>query len=488
MKSDHDFTLKDFRPVATDLLIGSAWRAGQGARIEVVDPADGKSLTTISNASVADAMAALDAATAAGKDWAATPPRQRGEILRRAFEAMTRETEWLAALMTAENGKPLAESRGEIAYAADFFRWYAEEAVRMLGEVSLAPAGNARLMVEYQPVGPCLLITPWNFPAAMVTRKIGPALAAGCTVILKPAIETPLTALAIAQLLLEAGLPPGVLNIITPQDPAPVSAALMKDQRLRKISFTGSTPVGRLLLKGAADNILKASMELGGNAPFVVLDDADIDAAIEGAMIAKMRNGGQACTAANRFYVQRGIAKAFTDRLVSRMGAVRMGRGDASDTTLGPLITQKAVSKVAALVGGALGEGAKCLLGGKSIDGKGYFYPPTVLADVPPGAAILKEEIFGPVATIVTFDDVEDAIAMANDTEFGLVSFLYTRDLARGLKLAERLESGMVALNRGLVSDAAAPFGGVKQSGLGREGGHHGLMEFIEPKYISTVW
>lgn len=484
----NQFARAGFDAVPTDLLIGSQWRAGDGARIAVVDPATGDSITTISDCGVKDALAALAAAHDAGPAWAATAPRQRGEILRRVYDMMTAKTDWLAALMTAENGKPFAESRGEVGYAADFFRWYGEEAVRLLGEVSVAPAGANRILVEYQPVGPAFLITPWNFPAAMAARKIAPALAAGCTVVLKPAIETPLTALAMAKIMLEAGVPSGVINVITPRDPPPISHALLADPRLRKISFTGSTPVGRGLLKLAADQVLKASMELGGNAPFLVLDDADLDAAIEGAMIAKMRNNGQACTAANRFYLQRGIAADFTARLLEKMRAVAMGPGNDPQTTLGPLINAKAIAKVTRLVDGAIAEGAKLLLGGKAPGGKGFFYPPTVLADVPPDAAILREEIFGPVATLVTFDTVEEALRLANDTEFGLVSYLYTRDLAKGLKLAERLEAGMVAVNRGLVSDAAAPFGGVKQSGLGREGGRHGLMEYLEPKYIAAVW
>lgn len=484
----NQFTLAGFDPVPTDLLIGGAWCAGSGARIAVIDPATGETITTISDCGVEEALAALTAAHDAGAGWAATPPRRRGEILRRIYEAMTAKTDWLAALMTAENGKPLAESAGEVAYAADFFRWYGEEAVRMLGDVSVAPAGANRILVEYQPVGPAFLITPWNFPAAMAARKIAPALAAGCTVILKPAIETPLTALAIAQIMLDAGVPPGVVNVITPKNPAPVSQALLADPRLRKISFTGSTPVGRGLLKLAADQVLRASMELGGNAPFLVLDDADLDAAIEGAMIAKMRNNGQACTAANRFYLQRGIAADFTARLMDKMRAVVMGPGSDAKTTLGPLINEKAVAKVTRLVEDAVAEGAKTLLGGKAAGGKGFFYPPTVLADVPPDAAILKEEIFGPVAALVPFDTIEEAVRLANDTEFGLVSYLYTRDLAKGLKLAEKLEAGMVAVNRGLVSDPAAPFGGVKQSGLGREGGQHGLMAYLEAKYIATSW
>lgn len=483
----NQFTLPGFEAVPTDLLIGRQWHS-HASRIAVIDPATGGTLTTISDCGVEDGLAALAAAHDAGHDWAATAPRQRGEILRRVYDAMTAKSDWLAAVMTAENGKPLAESKGEVAYAADFFRWYSEEAVRILGEASIAPAGSNRILVEYQPVGPAFLITPWNFPAAMAARKIAPALAAGCPVILKPAIETPLTALAIAKIMLEAGVPPGVINVITPKDPAPISQALLADPRLRKISFTGSTPVGRGLLKLAANQVLKASMELGGNAPFLVLDDADLDAAIDGAMIAKMRNNGQACTAANRFYLQRGIAADFTGRLLQRMRGVVMGAGSDPQTDLGPLITAKAVAKVARLVDGAVAEGARLLLGGKAPDAKGFFYPPTVLADVPRDAAILKEEIFGPVAALVTFDTIEEAVQLANDTEFGLVSYLYTRDLAKGLKLAERLEAGMVAVNRGLVSDPAAPFGGVKQSGLGREGSHHGLMEYLEPKYIAAAW
>jgi succinate-semialdehyde dehydrogenase/glutarate-semialdehyde dehydrogenase len=483
------------RPVAdainvpTELLVGGVWRpAGEGRRIEVSDPATGTVLAWVADADPRDAEAAVDAAAAAAADWAATSPRHRADLLMRAFELMHDKSEELALLISLENGKSLADARSEVTYAAEFFRWYAEEGVRLRGQVGHSPSGANRMLVTHQPVGVSVLITPWNFPAAMATRKIAPALAAGCTAVLKPAAETPLTALAVAALLQEAGLPAGVLNVVTTSDPAPVVEAMLTHRRTRMLSFTGSTEVGRLLLRTAADNVLKCGMELGGNAPFVVLADADIDAALDGAMIAKMRNGGQACTAANRFFVQGPVHDAFVEGLVARMAAVRVGPGSDESTQCGPLIDAAAVHKVDRLVQDALERGALALLGGRPVDGPGHFYPPTVLVDVPPDARILHEEVFGPVAPVVRFDSEEEMLAMVNDTVFGLVSYLYTADLGRGLGLSERIESGMVGLNRGLVSDPAAPFGGTKQSGLGREGSTDGLLEFMETQYVATSW
>ncbi|MET0497134.1 MAG: NAD-dependent succinate-semialdehyde dehydrogenase [Steroidobacteraceae bacterium] len=494
MKSTNHYLLPGIagtpdRSIPTDLLIGDRWReGGEHRRIDVINPSTGETLASVADATVADALESIDAAANAAAGWAATPPRKRAELLRSCFERMVANTDWLAQLISLENGKALADAKGEVLYAAEFFRWYAEEAVRLEGELSVAPSGANRIVVMYQPIGVSLLITPWNFPAAMATRKIAPALAAGCTCILKPAEETPLTAYAIAQIMLEAGIPAGVVNVITTGNPAAVVKAMLHQGRIRKLSFTGSTEVGRLLLHEAADTIINCSMELGGNAPFVVLDDANIPDAIAGAMIAKMRNGGEACTAANRFYVQRGVYEEFTKQLVAKMGAVELGEGCSPDTGCGALINRAAVAKIEFLVGDALSRGARLLLGGKAPAGPGFFYPPTVLIDVPAGAEILKQEIFGPVAALVPFDTVDEAIALANDTEFGLVAYVYTSDLKAGLQISERLESGMIALNRGLVSDAAAPFGGVKQSGLGREGSHHGVREFTEAKYIAVDW
>ena len=477
------------RAIPTDLLIGDQWREGGGRkRIEVINPSTGEALTSVADATVSDAIRSIDAAAQAAAAWAATAPRKRAELLRLCFERMVANSEWLAQLISLENGKALSDAKGEVLYAAEFFRWYAEEAVRLEGEINTAPSGTNRIVVMYQPIGVSLLITPWNFPAAMATRKIAPALAAGCTCILKPAEETPLTAYAIGQIMLEAGIPPGVVNVITTKDPAPVVKAMLHEGRVRKLSFTGSTEVGRLLLHEAADTVINCSMELGGNAPFLVLDDANLEEAIAGAMIAKMRNGGEACTAANRFYVQRGVYYEFANQLVAKMGAVKMGDGCLPDTGCGALINEAAVAKIESLVADAVKRGARVLLGGKVPSRAGYFYPPTVLADVPAGAQILKQEIFGPVAVLMPFDTVDEAIALANDTEYGLVAYLYTSDLKTGLRISERLESGMIALNRGLVSDAAAPFGGVKQSGLGREGSHHGIREFTEAKYIAVDW
>jgi len=475
--------------IPTDLFIGGAWRASRsGKRIDVFDPATEQRLGSVADATTEDAILAVDAAAKAAPGWASTAPRKRSEILRRCFELITRDAEQLAELISLENGKALADARGEVAYAAEFFRWFAEEAVRINGEISVAPSGAARTIVQYQPVGIALLITPWNFPAAMATRKIGPALAAGCTCILKPATETPLTAYAIARLLAEAGVPDGVVNVLTTSTAGKISNVILDDRRVRKLSFTGSTEVGRVLLRKAADSVINCSMELGGNAPFIVFDDADMDAAVDGAMIAKMRNGGEACTAANRFYVQRGALPEFSERLATRIGALVTDDGLKPGTQCGPLVNRAAVEKVASLVDDARSKGARVLTGGKVLDRKGYFYLPTVLAGVTPNADLLGEEIFGPVAPIVAFDTEDEAVKLANATEYGLVAYIYTRDFARGLRVSERVESGMIALNRGLVSDPAAPFGGVKQSGLGREGAHHGLLEFMEAKYISTNW
>jgi succinate-semialdehyde dehydrogenase/glutarate-semialdehyde dehydrogenase len=473
----------------TDLHIGGKRRsASDGATIEVRDPATEDVIATVGSASIEDGLAAVEAAHEAGPQWAATSPRERGEILRRAFTLLVDRAEAFAELMVLENGKALADARGEAAYAAEFFRWFSEEAVRNRGEVMTAPGGGNRILVIRQPIGVSIFITPWNFPAAMATRKIGPALAAGCTVVLKPASETPLTALAIGELLEEAGTPPGVVNVIPSSRSGPVVSAMLHDPRVRKLSFTGSTEVGRVLLREAADTVISCSMELGGNAAFMVFDDADLDAAIAGAMVAKMRNGGEACTSANRFYAQAGIAAEFSRRLAEAMGNLRVGPGLDQGTQCGPLINESAREKVGELVAGAVGSGARVLTGGKAPEGLGYFYLPTVLDDVPPTAEILRHEIFGPVAPVVTFETEDDAVRMANDTEFGLVAYVYTRDLARGLRVSEALESGMIGLNRGLVSDPAAPFGGVKQSGLGREGGHEGLLEFLESKYIAVSW
>lgn len=473
----------------TDLFIGGEWRAStSGRRIDVFNPSSEQSLTSVADASIDDAMLAVEAAARAAKGWASTAPRKRSEILYCCYELMKRDSELLAELISLENGKALSDARGEVEYAAEFFRWFAEEAVRINGEISIAPSGAARTIVQYQPVGIALLITPWNFPAAMATRKMGPALAAGCTCILKPATETPLTAYAIALLMAEAGVPDGVVNVLTTSSASKISNAILDDPRVRKLSFTGSTEVGKILLRKAADSVINCSMELGGNAPFLVFDDADIEAAIDGAMLAKMRNGGEACTAANRFYVQRGIANAFSDRLSRRIAALAVGNGQDPSTQFGPLINRAAVDKVASLVEDACLKGAKILTGGVAPDRTGFYYSPTVITDVPEDADLLSEEIFGPVAPIVVFDKEEEAISLANGTEYGLVAYVYTQDMRRGLRVSEQIDAGMIALNRGLVSDPAAPFGGVKQSGLGREGAHHGMLEFMEPKYISTTW
>jgi succinate-semialdehyde dehydrogenase/glutarate-semialdehyde dehydrogenase len=472
----------------TGLLIGGQWTTGRAGVLPVIDPATEEPIAEVANATPEDALEAVAAAHQALSGWAATPPRVRGECLRRAYELMTADAEPLARLMVLENGKALRDARAEITYAAEFFRWFAEEAVRIDGILTRAPSGANRILVQHQPVGVAVLITPWNFPAAMATRKIGPALAAGCTVVLKPAKETPLSALAVAAILAEAGVPDGVVNVLPTKSPGPVVGAMLADPRVRKLSFTGSTEVGRTLLHTAADTVTNCSMELGGNAPFLVLADADIDAAIEGAMIAKMRNGGEACTAANRFYVHDSVADEFTAKLAARLAALNVGPGLADGTDLGPLVNADTRSKVAHLVDEAAKNGGRVVTGGHAPDRRGYYYAPTVLDDVPPDSAILGEEIFGPVAPIVRFTDTDQAIEAANSTEYGLVSYLYTADLRRALQVAEALDAGMIGINRGVVSDPAAPFGGVKQSGLGREGGHQGLLEFTETKYIAVDW
>ncbi|SRR5579875_49938 len=472
----------------TQLLIGGQWSAGRAGVLPVIDPATEDPIAEVANATVEDALDAVAAAHAALPGWSATPPRTRAECLRRAYELMIADAEKLARLMVLENGKALKDARAEVTYAAEFFRWFAEEAVRLDGMVTTAPSGANKILVLHQPVGVAVLVTPWNFPAAMATRKIGPALAAGCTVVLKPAKETPLSALAVAAILREAGVPDGVVNVVTTATAGPVVAAMLADPRVRKLSFTGSTEVGRVLLRAAAGTVTNCSMELGGNAPFLVFGDADVDAAVDGAMIAKMRNGGEACTAANRFYVHESVAEEFSARFAARLAALTVGPGLQDGTDVGPLVNADTRSKVATLVEGAAKEGGRVVTGGVAPDRRGYFYAPTVLDQVPPTAAILSEEIFGPVAPIVRFTDTDQAIAMANATEYGLVSYVYTADLRRALRVSEALESGMVGINRGVVSDPAAPFGGVKQSGLGREGGHWGLLEFTEAKYIAVDW
>ncbi|NEA34398.1 NAD-dependent succinate-semialdehyde dehydrogenase [Streptomyces sp. SID13031] len=472
----------------TELFIAGKWRPAEGGKtLAVEDPATGTTLCDVADASPADGLAALDAAVAAQADWAATAPRERGEILRRTYELMTERADELALLMTLEMGKPVAESKGEIAYAAEFFRWFAEEAVRIEGGYQVAPNGKGRVLVMRQPVGPCLLITPWNFPAAMGARKIGPAVAAGCTMVIKPASQTPLSMLKLAELMTEAGLPPGVLNVVTTHDSGGVMEPLIRDGRARKLSFTGSTPVGVKLIEQAAEKVLKTSMELGGNAPFLVFEDADLDKAVDGAMLAKMRNGGEACTAANRIYVHSSVMEVFATKLTERMAALKVGRGTEDGVDLGPLIDAKQRDKVKDLVDDAVAQGAEVLTGGTIAEGNGYFYPPTVLAGVPKSARLQKEEIFGPVAPLTAFETEDEAVTMANDTEFGLVSYLFTNDIGRALRVSERLETGMIGLNQGIVSNPAAPFGGVKQSGLGREGGTVGIDEYLEIKYLAVA-
>lgn len=472
----------------TDLFIDGAWRpASTGDRFDVIDPSTGDVLAAVADASVADGDAALAAAHRAQESWARTAPRERAEILRRAFEIVTARAEDFALAMTLEMGKPLAEARGEVAYGAEFLRWFSEEAPRVSGRYAVAPDGRNRLLVVQRPVGPCLFITPWNFPLAMATRKIAPAIAAGCTMVLKPAALTPLTALLLTEVLREAGLPDGVLNVIPTTHAGAVTAPLVQDPRLRKLSFTGSTGVGQRLIADSAAQVLRVSMELGGNAPFLVFEDADLDAAVDGAVLAKMRNGGEACVAANRFLVHESVAEEFTERFAARIGAFVPARGTDPSSTVGPLVDAATRDKVASLVEGAVAQGARVAVGGSAIPGPGYFYQPTVLVDVPTDADILREEIFGPVAPILTFRDEDEAVRLANDTEFGLVCFAYTRDLDRGLRLAERLETGMLGLNAGVVSNPAAPFGGVKQSGLGREGGAEGIHEYLETVYVGIA-
>src|SRR5579884_1013112 len=472
--------------VPKQLYIGGEWRDGSKGTLSVEDPATGESLCEVADASADDARAALDAAFEAGPEFASHPPRERGEILRRAFEMITARADELALLMTLEMGKPMAESKAEIAYGAEFLRWFSEQAVRIDGRYAIAPNGQGRLLTMKQPVGPCLLITPWNFPLAMGTRKIGPAVAAGCTMVVKPAQQTPLSMLMLAKILEEAGLPKGVLNLITASSAGESTGPLISDPRLRKLSFTGSTEVGRKLMEQASGNLLRLSMELGGNAPFLVFEDADVDDAVQGALIAKMRNIGEACTAANRFHVAEAVADEFAQKLADKLGSMKVGRGTEEGVEVGPLIDDKQRSKVEGLVEDAVGHGARVLVGGHARDGAGYFFDPTVLTDVPQDAELLREEIFGPVAPVKGFADEDEAIAAANDTEFGLVAYLYTSDLKRALRVAERLETGMVGLNQGMVSNAAAPFGGIKQSGFGREGGPEGIEEYLETKYVAV--
>jgi succinate-semialdehyde dehydrogenase/glutarate-semialdehyde dehydrogenase len=470
----------------TQLFIGGSWvDATDAATFGVEDPATGETLCEVADATPADAMKALDAAVAAQAEWAASPPNERSEILYRAFTALSDRADELALLMTLEMGKSVTEAKGEIAYAAEFFRWFSGEALRLDGYYKSAGNGQSRVLVMKQPVGPCFFITPWNFPTAMGTRKIGPAIAAGCTMVVKPAQQTPLSMLALARLLSECGLPDGVLNVVTATKSGDVSGPIINDPRLRKLSFTGSTEVGRSLMAQAADQVLKTSMELGGNAPFLVFEDADIDAAVEGAMVAKMRNVGEACTSANRFHVHESVADEFAEKLASRMGSMKLGHGADDGTEVGPLIDGTQRDKVAELVEDAVSKGASAVVGGGARDGAGYFFEPTVLTGVTSDARVLEEEIFGPVAPVATFADEEEAIDAANRTEFGLVAYVFTRDLDRALRVSERLESGMVGLNQGLVSNAGAPFGGVKQSGIGREGGNEGIAEYLETKYVA---
>ena len=472
--------------VPTDLYIDGVWRAAAGGgTLAVEDPSTGEALVEVADAEVQDALVALTAAADRQAEWAACAPRERGEILRRAYEALVAQSEDLALLMTLEMGKAVAESRAEIAYAAEFFRWFSEEAVRIHGRYMVNTTGTGRILTMRQPVGPCVFVTPWNFPMAMGTRKLAPALAAGCTVVVKPAQQTPLSMLALAQILEQAGLPAGVLNVITAKHSGAVIEPLLRDPRTRKLSFTGSTEVGRTLIEQSAHQVLRVSMELGGNAPFLVFADADLDAALDGAMLAKMRNVGEACTAANRFHVHESVVEEFATRLAERMGALKVGRGTEPDVDVGPLIDDAQREKVEELVGDAVDRGARALIGGERVAGPGYFFAPTVLTAVPADARVLREEIFGPVAPIATFSSEEQAVAAANRTEYGLVAYVYTRDLQRAFRVCEGIETGMVGLNQGVVSNAAAPFGGVKQSGFGREGGFEGISEYLETKYVA---
>jgi succinate-semialdehyde dehydrogenase/glutarate-semialdehyde dehydrogenase len=473
--------------VPAGLFIGGEWvESTSGRSIDVHDPATGAVIKTIADASVEDGARALDAAVSAQDAWAATAPRVRGEILRKAWELLQERADEFALLMTIEMGKPLAEARGEVAYGGEFLRWFSEEAVRITGRYGSNPEGTGRMIVTHLPVGPSFLITPWNFPLAMATRKIAPAIAAGCTSVIKPAELTPLTTLYFAKLLEDAGLPKGVVNVITTSVSKDVSGPIIADPRLRKLSFTGSTGVGQQLLKQASENVLRTSMELGGNAPFLVFEDADLDKAVEGAMLAKFRNIGQACTAANRFIVHESVADEFARRVTERVNGMRVGRGTDDGITIGPLINDAAVAKADELVQDAVSRGATVLTGGTVLDRDGSFYAPTVVSGVVAGSDILREEIFGPVLSIITFTDEADAVAKANDTDYGLVSYAFTQDLARGQRLIESLQTGMMGLNVGVVSNAAAPFGGVKQSGVGREGGSEGIHEYLETKYVLT--
>ena len=474
--------------VPTGLFINGKWRdSSDGRTLDVEDPSTGEILTSVADGTVADGAAALDAAVAAQADWAATVPRDRGEILRKAFTEITARAEEFALLMTLEMGKPLAEARGEVTYASEFFRWFSEEAVRISGRWSTAPNGATRLLTMKQPVGPTLMITPWNFPLAMGTRKIGPALAAGCTMVVKPAKLTPLSMLALVELLVDCGVPAGVVNVITTSRTGEVIEPIIRDPRLRKLTFTGSTPVGRSLVEQSAEQLLRVSMELGGNAPFLVFEDADVDKAVEGAMLAKMRNIGEACTAANRFLVHESVAEEFSGKFAAKMAAMTIGRGTEEGVTVGPLIDGAAQASVADLVEDAKSKGAKVVCGGTTVGDKGYFYAPTLLTGVTADARLMREEIFGPVAPIATFTTEQEAVARANDTEYGLVAYVFTRDLSRTLRLSEALEFGMVGVNQGIVSNPAAPFGGVKHSGFGREGGFEGIEEYLEIKYVGIA-
>jgi succinate-semialdehyde dehydrogenase/glutarate-semialdehyde dehydrogenase len=472
--------------VPTGLYIGGEWRPTTGT-IEVSDPATGERLADVADGGRDDAVAALDAACAVAGEWAATPPRERGEVLRRCYQAMVDHAEELALLMTLEMGKSLTESRTEVTYAAEFFRWFSEEAVRISGTYGRSPGNNDRILTTRQPVGPCLLITPWNFPLAMGTRKIGPAVAAGCTMVVKPAKLTPLSMLRLAKLMEEAGLPAGVLNVVTSNSASAVTEPLLADPRLRKVSFTGSTPVGRILMEQSAPNLLRLSMELGGNAPFIVFDDADLEVAVHGAVVAKMRNNGESCVAANRFLVAESVAEEFGARLAERMGQLKVGHGAEEGTQVGPLIDSPGREKVEELVGDATDKGATVLTGGSAPSGAGFFYSPTVLTGVDPGSRILSEEVFGPVAPITTFSSEDEALRTANATEFGLVGYVFTRDVNRALRVSEAMETGMVGLNTGLVSNVAAPFGGIKASGFGREGGAEGIAEYLSTKYVAVA-
>ena len=474
--------------VPTRLLVGGAWTDGSAGTFDVLDPSTGDVLARVARPGLDDLDRALAAAQGALPGWSATAPRERAEVLRGTYDLMMARQEDLATVMSLEMGKSLTDARGEVAYAAEFFRWFSEEAVRIDGDLRWAPSGANRILTFRRPVGVALLLTPWNFPAAMATRKLAPALAAGCTVVLKPPGETPLTALLVARLLTEAGAPDGVVNVLPTDDPGDLVSAALADARVRKMSFTGSTPVGRMLLEQAAQRIVNTTLELGGNDPFLVLEGADVQAALDGAMLAKMRNGGQACTAANRFFVHESLAAEFTAGMAERMGALRLGPGAAEDTQLGPMISARAVDGIADKVDRSVASGATLVIGGHRIDRPGFFYPATVLGDVPRDAAVSVEEVFGPVAPIITVHDDDDALAVANDTEMGLAGYVYCRDLARGLRVSERLEVGMVGLNRGLVSDPAAPFGGVKQSGLGREGSYEGIDAYLETTYVATSW